>query len=184
MPFRLSSKPTWPQLRAQVVGALGESFPDLAVAVAGEDEPPALTWHDGPAEGTVAVLVGEVPGWQIESGVLGPDPDAPSRPRTATLVLHRTFSDRALAAGVVRYQASNVRPYDPDRPGARERLWAILEEDDPADSGYPLVDAMATMLLDGVDLTGVDDRAALLAARLTELGYDRLWSKAWSTAEL
>ena len=177
MRFRLSTKPTWPALRPRVVEVLAAAFPGTRFDIA-RDEPRAA-WCDGPAEGSVVAAVGDVPGWRFESALLGPDPDAPAG--LAVLRLERSFSTRALAQAVVRFQGSSVRPYDPDRDGAPARLWAILEEDDPATTEYPLVRAMTDLLLDGYD--GPADAAAL-SRRLQELGYDALWSKAWLTAAL
>jgi hypothetical protein len=177
--LRPARKPDWPALRATVVAVLGERWPAVAFEVAAADAPPSIAWEDGPAEGSVAGALGEVPGWRCESTTLGPDPDAP-RGLTA-LRLDRRLSTAALAVGVVRFQASHARPYDATRPDAVADLWAILEEDDPADCPYPIPAAMARELLAGWD--GPADAGAL-AARLRELGYDRLWNLAWSTVEL
>ena len=97
------------------------------------------------------------------------DPDAPAG--HAVLRFDRSFSAGALARAVIRFQGSGVRPFDPARDGAPARLWAILEEDDPAAGSYPLVEAMTAMLLDGYD--GPAD-AASLSRRLQDLGYDAL----------
>ena len=175
MKLRLSTKPTWPALRARVVEALGDGF-----LVSGGDEAPEIAWCDGPAEGTVAARIGDVPGWHFESTMLGPDPDAPTS--LSVLRFHRSFSTRALAQAVIRFQASGVRPFDSARDGAVARLWAILEEDDPAAAAsYPLVAAMTGLLLEGYE--GPADADAL-ARRLHDVGYDALWSRAWLTATL
>jgi hypothetical protein len=176
----LRTKPSWAERRPDVVALLAEAFPATAFTVAGPDAAPSIAWTDGPAEGSVSTALGDVAGWQVMSGALGGDPPSGTTP----LWLHRTLSVRALANGVVRYQASGVRPFDGDDPKARERLWAILEEDDPADSGYPLTDAMAEMLLAAVDPHGPEPTASALSLKLQELGYDSLWARAWATVQL
>jgi hypothetical protein len=107
----------------------------------------------------------------------------PERPGAPAVLLDRELSDAALAVAVVRFAGSNPRPYDSGNPKAVETLGRLLDEDDPARSGYPVVDRMAELLLEQGDReaagTGAS-RADHLAAALTALGYDALWRVAWS----
>ena len=85
---------------------------------------------------------------------------------------------------VIRHQASHVRPFTSTDEGAVAGLSALLETDDPGLSGYPVVDAMATLLLEAPEPDGLvvpEDatRADRMAAKLTALGYDALWAVAW-----
>lgn len=184
MRFRLATKPTWPDLRARLLSEVPGAFPATDFAFSGPDDHPVVAWHEGPAEGSVAAVVGEVAGWRVESSMLGPDPDAPSG--QSVLRFQRTFSDAALALAVVRYHACSPRPYDPERAGATERLWAILEEDDPSHSGYALTDAIRDLLVTAADPDGEPpvDPAARWAWKLAGIGYDALWAKAWATVDL
>lgn len=183
MRFRLSTKPTWEELRSRLVEELDVAFPATAFELAGDE--PVVSWFEGPAEGSVAAAVGDVPGWRVESSLLGPDPDAPAG-GSRILRFVRSFSDAAWALAVVRFQASGVRPFERARPGALDRLWAILEEDDPATSGYPLTDAIRDLLMAAPDPEGEPpaDPAEFWAWKLAAIGYDRLWSQAWATVEL
>jgi hypothetical protein len=184
MRFRLSTKPTWDELRSRLSEDVPAAFPSTSFAFA--ESEPLVSWHEGPAEGSVAAVMGDVPGWGCESTMLGPDPDAPSGVRVVRF--ERSFSDAALALAVVRYQASGVRPFERARAGAIERLWAILEEDDPSSSGYPITDAIRDLLMAAPDPAGVDaasaDRAEYWSQKLAAIGYDRLWNQAYASVEL
>ena len=185
MRLRLSTRPSWSELRARLAAELPERLPDAAFTLAGPEDEPCVAWFEGPAEGSVARAIGDVPGWRVESARLGPDPDA-ARGLTP-LRLDRTFSDRSWALAVVRFQASGVRPFDRSTPGAADRLWAILEEDDPAARRWPLVDAITDLLVaepepDGAPAT--TDPADHWAWKLRAVGYDRLWARAWATVQL
>jgi hypothetical protein len=82
----------------------------------------------------------------------------------------------------VRYAGSHPRPYGSDRPQAVADLGQLLDVDDPARSGYPVVDRMAELLLERrpPDTAGPDASPAdRLADALTALGYDALWAIAW-----
>jgi hypothetical protein len=185
MRFRLSTKPTWPELRARLVDELPAVFPATTFEISPADATPSVAWRDGPAEGSVAGLVAEVPGWTVESSMLGSDPDG--RRGVQVLRFVRSFSDRALALAVVRFHAASVRPFERSRPGAVDTLWAILEEDDPATSGYPLTDRIRDLLMAAPDPARVswpDDPAERWAQKLTAVGYDRLWTEAYATVEL
>jgi hypothetical protein len=185
--LKLSRKPSWPELRERVGSVLAAAHPDVRFALADPDADPSVGWHEGPAETRVAELVGPLPGWSMVSAWLGADPDA-GPPSGPVLLLRRTFSERALALAVVRYRASHPRPYSAASDVARRRLWAILDEDDPARSGYPLTDAIADLLLASPDPDcgpePVADPAERLARRLEAAGYDRLWNRAWASTPL
>ncbi len=168
------------ELQRGLVRAVASSFPGADVTVTMDDGGgPRLSWHDGPSGSAVADAVGEVVNWEVRV--------ATSSAGDARIVLlDRTFSDRALAVAVVRHQASHVRPYDSATRSAVESLSGLLDEDDPQRSGYPVTDAIAAMLLDtspppgfephlGPDVT----RADHLSAKLSALGYDALWARAW-----
>jgi hypothetical protein len=183
MRFRLSTKPTWDELRPRLVDALVAAFPATPFSFGDTDA--VVSWHEGPAEGSVAAVMGDVPGWACESTMLGPDPNAASGVRVVRF--ERSFSDAALALAVVRYQASGVRPFERARPGAVERLWAILEEDDPSSSGYPITDAIRDLLVAAPDPAGVawsDDAAERWAQKLAAIGYDALWNRAYASVDL
>ena len=179
------AKRPWPEVRAAIEAATASRFPAAAVTV---DDEPSVRWHDGPAEASVAEAVGELPGWRFAVALAGPDgagaPDGDDR--RSPIWLRRTFSDEALAVAVVRFQASGVRPFDSTREGAEARLRDLLDVDDPATSGYPLTDTMAALLL--ADPPAPDDdsptRADAWSRRLTELGYDRLWNRAYAEAPI
>ena len=179
------SKPTRvapSELAERLGAALAERFAGTGFDVGHGADDVRLRWEDGPAAGTVADVVGTVVNWEVRT------PSAPpSKPGVPTVVLDRRFSPRALAVAVVRYQASNVRPYRSSSEQAVAGLVELLEVDDPATSGYPVPDAMADLLLaepepdDLHERTGPDASPAdRLAAKLTAVGYDRLWSAAWS----
>ena len=170
-------------LRERLVTALASALPGAQVDVeVGAGDEVVLRWLDGPAAAAVADVVGDVVNWEVRSvGAPATKPGAPA------VLLARRFSPLALAVAVVRFQASNVRPYDSTSPTAVERLTALLEEDDPARSGYPVPDAMAALLLAAPDPEDLDERvgpdatpADRLAAKLGSLGWDRLWHEAWS----
>lgn len=160
--------------------ARGWSGAGIEVAASGPEV--VLRWEDGPASGVVAAAVAEVVNWPVR-GAAGPPGDAGA----PAVVLDRRFSDEALAVAVVRYQASHVRPYHSGDEAAVHGLVELLEQDDPARSGYPVPDAMAELLLSAPDPPDLDDvtgpdpsPADRLASKLTALGYDRLWHIAWS----
>lgn len=178
------AKRPWPEVRVAVESALGRDLTGTQFTV---DDEPSVRWHDGPAEATVAGVVGELPGWRLVVALDATDAAAvAAEDRRQPLWLRRTFSDEALAVAVIRFQASSVRPYDSTRDGAEATLRDLLDVDDPVRSGYPLTDAMADLLLG--DPPAADDssptRADAWARRLTELGYDRLWNQAYAQSPL
>jgi len=68
-----------------------------------------------------------------------------------------------------------------------QRLWAILEEDDPSSSGYPITDAIAELLVAAPQPDGVpwsDDSAERWSQKLAALGYDALWNQAYAAVDL
>ncbi len=171
------------ELRSRLTAALAEAVPGATIdVVAGTGDEVVVQWLDGPAAATVADVVAGVVNWEARTaGAPAAKEGAPS------VVLDRALSDRAVAVAVVRFRASNVRPYDSTRPKAVIGLTALLEVDGPARSGYPVPDAMADLLLATPDPAGLDERcgpdpsrADRLAAKLETLGYDRLWHTAWS----
>jgi hypothetical protein len=170
------------ELRERLAAALAATPGTACVEVAvGEGRQVVLRWVDGPAAGTVADLVATVVNWEVRT-VGAP----PSKPGVPSVVLARAFSDAALAVAVVRYQASNVRPYASSSERAVATLGELLEVDDPAHCRYPVPAAMAEQLLAAPDpadldvLAGPDASPAdRLAAKLAALGYDRLWNVAW-----
>ena len=170
-------------LRDRLAAALASALPGAGIEA--EVEPGAevvLRWLDGPPASAVAdVVAGEV-NWEVRS--TGAPPAKPGAP---AVLLDRRFSPLALAVAVVRFQASGVRPYDSRDAAAVQRLTTLLEVEDPGRSGYPVPDAMASLLLaapDPDDLAGLvpDDAtpADVLAAKLRAIGWDRLWHEAWS----
>lgn len=178
------AKRPWSEVRVAVEAALARDLPGTTFTF---DDEPSLAWHDGPAEATVAGVVGELPGWRLVVALDATDAAAvAAEDRRQPLWLRRTFGDEALAVAVIRFQASSVRPYDSTREGAEATLRDLLDVDDPARSGYPLTDAMADLLL--ADPPAPDDaaptRADAWSRRLTELGYDRLWNEAYAASTL
>jgi hypothetical protein len=107
---------------------------DVTVSLEGSGESGAVVvrWEDGPAAGTVADVVAGVVNWEVRT--VGAPPAKQGAP---AVLLGRTLTDRALAVAVVRFRASNVRPYDSTSEKAVAALTALLEVDDPGRSGYP-----------------------------------------------
>lgn len=178
-PTRIEPGELADRLAAELDAALPGSGIEAAVGTGAEV---VLSWEDGPSATAVADVVAGVANWEVRSIA------APAAKHGAPAVLlARRFSPLALAVAVVRYQASNVRPYDSTSATALERLTALLEVGDPARSGYPVPDAMAALLLAAPDPEGLEERvgddaspADRLAAKLGALGWDRLWHEAWS----
>ena len=165
-------------LRRRLAAAVAERWPGADVEVHLDGGTPVIGWHDGPAATSMTALVAELVNWEVR-GVAVP----PARPGAPAVLLDRTLSDGALAVAVVRFAGSNVRPYDSGDPKAVETLGRLLDEDDPATSGYPGVDRRAELLLErrAPEAAGPGaSRADHLAAALTALGYDALWRVAWA----
>ena len=164
-------------LRRQLAAALAGRWPEATFDVRLDGRTPVIAWHDGPAATSVTELVGGLVNWEVR-GIRVP----PERPGAPAVLLDRSLSDAALAVAVVRFAGSNVRPYDSGTPKAVETLASLLDEDDPARSGYPVVDRMAELLLERGDREAGGpgaSRADHLAAALTALGYDAVWTVAW-----
>jgi hypothetical protein len=167
------------EARRRLDDALGAAFPAAGMAVRLEDGVPVVAWEDGPAGMQVADVTGSVVNWEVRSLGL-----RPGRAGAPAVLLDRAFSAPALAVAVIRHQASHVRPFSSTDERAVADLSALLETDDPARSGYPVVDAMAALLLEAPepDDLAVPEGATpadRMAAKLTALGYDALWAVAW-----
>jgi hypothetical protein len=161
----------------QLAASLGGRWPAAAFDVRLDGSTPVVAWHDGPAPSSVTDVVAGLVNWEVR-GVAVP----PERPGAPAVLLDRTLSDAALAVAVVRFAGSNPRPYDSATPRAVETLGRLLDVDDPGTSGYPVVDRMAELLLERADREAAGpgaSRADHLAAALTALGYDALWTVAW-----
>ena len=162
----------------EVAARLAPLLPGVVVETDGADV--VLSWEDGPAAATMADVVATVVNWEVRT-----PSQPPGRPGPAVLV-RRTFSPAALAVAVVRHQGSSVRPYDSADPKAVASLSGLLEVDGPQRSGYPVVDAMAALLVEAPDPDGLSvadgaSPADRLSAKLRALGYDALWARAWSS---
>lgn len=164
---------------AEAVERLADVLPaGVEAAVEGDDV--VLAWQDGPSSATVADRVAEIVNWEVRGRT-----QPPGRPGPGVLVARR-FSPAALAVAVVRFRGSSVRPYDSSDPAAVATLSGLLDIDDPARCGYPVVDAMAALLVESPDPPHLDvpddaSPADRLARKLTALGYDALWNRAWSS---
>ncbi len=158
---------------AEVVARLADALPTDVEAVLDGGRATAR-WHDGAAPSAVAEAVAAIVNWPVSTVTGGTD--------ERVVVLDRSLSDGALAVAVVRFAASHPLPYDSGSEKAVAVLAALLDTDDPAISGYPMADAMATRLLAAPEPEGVagDTRADRLAAKLTALGYAELWKAAWA----
>ena len=159
--------------------AIGAAFPSAGIGVRLDDGVPVVVWCDGPSGSRVADVIGSVVNWEVRSRGL-----RAGRPGAPAVLLDRSFSAPALAVAVIRHQASHVRPFASTDEGAVASLTALLETDDPGQSGYPVVDAMARLLLeapepDGLALPEDATPADRMAAKLTALGYDAIWAVAW-----
>lgn len=182
--------PGWRDLADQ----LAAMFPAADLVVGGDSgdgsggEAVLVGWRDGPSRRAVEAVVTGCPGYVLASE---PAPRLGRRKGTR-VALERTFSEAALAVAVVRFAAAHPRPYDGRVPDHRADLADLLEHDDPASSGYPVVDAVARLLLaepdpppadppeDAEEAPPLDEDADRLSRRLRHAGYDRLWAIAWS----
>ena len=153
----------------------------LGAGVAIGDDPPSLAWHDGPAVATVQAAVGELPGWVwTRDRSYGPPGEAPPT-KAATLEVRRSFSDGALAVALVRFYGAKGRHFTTADAAGADDFDALLDVDDPARSGYPIVDAVADLLLaaEEVELPPGAPRIDALSARLRAVGYEKLWAVAY-----
>lgn len=186
--MRITRKRPWSELRAAVLADLARALPADDFEASGDEEPACVSWTDGPSFSTVSAAIGSPPGWTVASwpDFLPPPEPAPGRP-SPLLLLRRRFGDDALAVAVVRFAASNVRPFDSTNAAHHAPMTAIVDVDDPANCGYPLVARVARMLLDesGPRLPGSDvNPADRLSHALSEAGYETLWNRAWLDAAL
>lgn len=178
--------------RDEVVAALAHlattRFAGRGLAVQDDaGEPVVLAWTAGPSPSAVADAVGEVlgdlAGWEVQ--LVLPGQATPPATGPQHLVLRRDLDDAALAVAVVRFQGSRGRPFRSDAERDRAPMHDLLDVDDPARSGYPVVDAMAALLLAEPEPAGEPPRplpAPLdrMSWRLEAAGYDRLWATAWA----
>lgn len=177
--MRITRKRTWAELCHGVATAAHVELPGTSVEVSGPDDRPELSWTDGPSFTSVSAALASPPGWTIAfwPDVL-PPPQAPDK--RPMLLLHRFFSDAALAVAVTRFAGSHVRPFDSANPAHHAGLTAILDVDDPATCEYPLVARMAALLLDSPQLPDAPANPAdRLSRALAHAGYDTLWNRAW-----
>lgn len=184
--FRLQRRRSRPEVVARLGEAVVARFPGLAL----HDHaggPVVLGWSGAPAPAAVAAAVGdalgELVGWRVQLVLPGeptPPADGPHH-----LVLRRDLDEAAMAVAVVRFQGSQGRPFRSDAERDRGPMHDLLDEDDPALSGYPVVDAMAALLLATTEPGGPPPRPLptpldRMAWRLEAAGYDRLWATAWA----
>jgi len=189
--MRIARKRTWGDLRGPMASDLGRAFPVVEFALSGPDEDAVVAWHEGPSESAVAAVIGDLPAWDltaVPAFLAVPEVrEATGRP---LLVLRRSYSEAALAVAVVRFQASNVRPYSSANPAHRLPMGAILDTDDPARCDYPIVERMAALLLDAgpagdpPDAPPGSNPADRLSSRLGAIGYENLWNRAWLEVDL
>lgn len=182
--MRITRKRTWPELRDAVVDAARLATPGTDFEVSGPDDPPMLTWTDGPSSSSISAALASPSGWTV---VFWPDVlPAPTAPdRRPLLLLHRRFSEAALALAVCRFAGSNTRPFDSANPAHHAPMTAILDVDDPATCDYPLVTRMAELLLETPRQPDPPPNPAdRLSRTLAHAGYDTLWNRAWRDVAL
>lgn len=175
--------PSWAEVREAIEEAT-ERYPGVAFAIAGPEQPPAVSWTDGPAGETFVDAVGDLPGWTLMAGDPGGDVSVPS----PVLFVRRDLSDAALAVAVVRFYGAQGRHWSSTEGTAGREAWrAVTQIDDPARSGYPIPDTMAALLLDSPDPDGLPapagdtmSRADAMAAKLAGVGYEKLWAIAFA----
>jgi hypothetical protein len=165
-----------------------ERFAAAGMAVDDEEGAPVvLSWSGGPSPSAttdaVAEVVGDLAGWQVQLVLPGQATPPASAPQH--LVLRRDLDEAALAVAVVRFQGSRGRPFSSEAERDRAPMHELLDADDPARSGYPVVDAMAALLLAEPEPPADAPRPLptpldRMAWRLEAAGYDRLWATAWA----
>lgn len=183
-------KPDWSELRSRFLdGAAQVRADDLSVSAS--DAPPAAAWQDGPSVATMWSTVGAPGGWSVSLELSQIAPGAlvePSRPgtepgrRAEVVRVSRAFSTRALAIAVVRFRASNPRPFSSARERHVRTIEQLVEVDDPASTSYPVVTEIAETVVGELEPSADPARvtADMLSAHLEALGYDRLWNRAWT----
>lgn len=184
---RPSRKPTPEEVRERLLVVSGE-LAHAGLEVGDDDGVPWVAWCDGPAVATVQAAAGELTGWEWIATM--PDVEAgPARPEPAGRVwARRAYTERALVTGLVRFYGMRSRYFTTADERYFEEFVGVLDTDDPARSGYPIVDAVVDAALAAPDpdpVAATADRAAgaatidVLSARLRRIGYERLWAQAY-----
>ena len=106
--------------------------------------------------------------------------------------MRRSLSVPALATALVRFYGAHGRYFTTGDERWRERFARICDVDDPAVSGFPIVDEIASKLLDHHRTAhGPSSNAATtpsgeerhpidaLSDSLRSLGYENLWAEAY-----
>lgn len=175
---RPGRKLSWDELRARLAAVLP--------AGAEVSDDPASTWvrwHEGPSVSAVQQAVGETPGWEWRAVVPDPEPSLPPVSETPTVWVRRSYSPRALMVALVRFYGSEGRYFTLDDERGRARFAALLDEDDPATCGYPIVEDIVEQCFALADPGPLPDGPVpvidALSGRLRRLGYEKLWAEAF-----
>ena len=127
--------------------------------------------------------VGDLAGWEWRAVSPACSPSEPPDSGTNVVWIRRSFSPRALAVALVRFYGSKGRYFNTADERGREAFAQLCDVDDPAMSGYPIVDAIADALLGTTDpdpaAARLGDTVDDLSAKLHRLGYERLWAEAF-----
>jgi hypothetical protein len=146
---------------------------------ASTDEPCWVRWHEGPAIATVVALVGDTPGWEWRAVSPAIEPSEPPPGDGGVIWVRRSLSRQALAVALVRFYGAMGRHFTTDDERGRQRFAEICDHDDPALSGYPIVDHVAAALLRSPQTDPAMSHIDELSAALKSIGYERLWSEAF-----
>jgi hypothetical protein len=169
-------KPNWSQVteRLRAIGPADLTCSD-------DLDPRWVHWHEGPSIATVQAAAGELLGWEWRAVAPAVTPSQPPETGASTLWVRRSLSIPALAVAVVRFYGARGRYFTVADERGHQGFAEICDTDDPARSGYPIVDAIAAMLVEAVDPARlpVGGEIDALSARLRELGYERLWAAAY-----
>ncbi|MGD9792551.1 MAG: hypothetical protein AB7V43_03625 [Acidimicrobiia bacterium] len=153
-----------------------------------------ISWHEGPSIATVQAAVGDTIGWEWRSVAPSTEPSLPpsvtevaAPSGAAVLWVRRSLSVPALATALVRFYGAHSRYFTTGDERWRERFAVICDVDDPAVSGFPIVDEIAARLLDhhhaNTGAAGSDDEPLhpidALSNSLRALGYENLWAEAY-----
>lgn len=160
-----------------------------------------VSWHEGPSIASVQAAVGDTIGWEWRSVAPSTEPSLPPsaaemaqsgaqpagpRPTGPVLWVRRSLSVPALATALVRFYGAHGRYFTTADERWRERFALVCDVDDPAVSGYPIVDEITSKLLEhhqamsgdaagGGQLHPID----VLSDNLRALGYENLWAEAY-----